>query len=107
MFPWRMPLVNPPYRTLPPPSARNGRAVSVRRALRLKENTATERSNVALFCLSAADVYSGKSECLFRVVLDIVKQESLPIAVIPDIIYRESICALSLQRWIPANYFRG
>ena len=72
-----------------------------------QKNTATERGNLALFCRIAADVYSGKSESLFLVILDIFKQESLPIAVIPDILYRESICALSLQRWIPANYLRG
>ena len=76
MFPWHMPLVNPPYRTLPPPSASSGRAVSVRRALQLIENTATERSNVAFFCLSAADAYSGQSESLFLVILDIFNRES-------------------------------
>lgn len=62
-----------------------------------QKNTATGRSNAALFWLSAADVYSGKWESLFLVILDIFNRESLPIAVIPAILYREFICALSLK----------
>ena len=33
-------------------------------------------------------------------------RESIPIAV-SDILYRESICALSRRRWIPATNWRG
>jgi len=58
-----------------------------------QKNTATERGNLALFCRIAAAVNSGKWESLFLVIL--------------DILYRESICAMSLQRWIPAHYLRG